>query len=132
MSLPGLEVTLVIEKRKRPPEKVDNPHLFRHAFIISTDRKRKQHDRFLEKAVCISKNGGSFGYSLPDCYGKSYCFLVVERHAHSFTAWNARCVSHGQENAQLDKRTRCFMQSGLQGLKAINHKCSINCTFGLL
>ena len=120
VSLPGLEVTLVIEKRKRPPESVYNSLLFRRAFIISTDRKRKQHDRFLEKSVCISKNGGSFGYSLPDGDGKSYCFLVVERHAHSFTAWNARSVSHGQEKSQLDERTRCFIQSGLQGLRAIN------------
>ena len=84
--LPGLEVTLVIEKKKRTAERLYTSRLLLRAGVVEGARRRRAHDLFLEKAVPLSEDECAYGTSFPDGEKHVYCFLVVERPANR-TEW---------------------------------------------
>ena len=117
--LPGVEVTVLVERHGRPVDTLYNSPLFRQAHAISavnSCRRRKPFDRFLEQPIPFSGHGEYFGHSFPDLDGKVVVFLVVERAAQNSEEWLSTSSENWRREGQMDERIRGVLQLGVHAL----------------
>ena len=117
--LPGVEVTVLVERQGRPVDTLYNSPLFRQAHAISavnSCRRRKPFDRFLEQPIPFSSRGEYFGYSARGIDGKVVVFLVVERAAQNSEEWLSTSAANWKRDGQMDERIRGVLQLGVYAL----------------